>query len=165
MVRRMINLKAFIDSMKLTWLRRVILSSSPWQSVMNNTINFNELLVFGRIYTNAIQNKIKNNFGLMYYMHTQIFPNLLVKTLNILFFQVQYSITVRLWLATNQYIYKKWGQQEIKNINDLIHVNGELLFTGWIWTYLWYKNLFCSIFRIKAGNNGICKNIQYNKFL
>ena len=96
MVRRMINLKAFIDSMKLTWLRRVILSSSPWQSVMNNTINFNELLVFGRIYTNAIQNKIKNNFGLMYYMHTQIFPNLLVKTLNILFFQVQYSITVRL---------------------------------------------------------------------
>ena len=38
---RMINLKAFIDSMKLTWLRRVILSNSPWQSVMNNTINFN----------------------------------------------------------------------------------------------------------------------------
>ena len=29
---------------------------------MNNTINFNELLVFGRCYTNAIQNKIKNKF-------------------------------------------------------------------------------------------------------
>ena len=93
----MINLKAFIDSMKLTWLRRVILSNSPWHSVMNNTINFNELLVFGRCYTNAIQNKIKKiNFGLMYYMHTQIFSNLLVKTLNILFFQVQSSVTVRL---------------------------------------------------------------------
>ena len=58
----MINLKAFIDSMKLIWLRRVILSNSPWQSVMNNTINFNELLVFGSCYTNAIQNKIKNKF-------------------------------------------------------------------------------------------------------
>ena len=56
---RMIDLKAFINSMKLTWLRRNILSNSPWQSVMNNTINFNELLVFGRCYTNAIQNKIK----------------------------------------------------------------------------------------------------------
>ena len=44
---RMMNLKTFIDSMKLTWLRRVILLNSPWQSVMNNTINFNELLVFG----------------------------------------------------------------------------------------------------------------------
>ena len=59
---RMINLKAFIDSMKLTWLRRVILSNSPWQSVMNNTINFNELLVFGKCYTNAIQNKIEKFF-------------------------------------------------------------------------------------------------------
>ena len=92
----MINLKAFIDSMKLTWLRRVILSNSPWQSVINNTINFNGLLVFGRCYTNAIQNEIKIDFGLMHYMHTQIFANLLVKTLNILFFQVQSSITIRL---------------------------------------------------------------------
>ena len=92
----MINLKALIDSMKLTWLRKVILSNSLWQSVMNNTINFNELIVFGRCYTNAFQNKIKNKFGLMYYMHTQILSNLLVKTLNILSFQVQSSITVRL---------------------------------------------------------------------
>ena len=59
---RMINLKAFIDSMKLTWLKTVILSNSPWQSVMNNTININELLVFGRCYTNVIQNKIENKF-------------------------------------------------------------------------------------------------------
>ena len=42
----MINLKPFINSMKLTWLRRVILPNSPGQSVMTNTINFNELLVY-----------------------------------------------------------------------------------------------------------------------
>ena len=29
---------------------------------MNNTLNFKELLVFGRCYTNAFQNKIKNKF-------------------------------------------------------------------------------------------------------
>ena len=56
---RMINLGAFINSMNLTRLRRVILSNSPWQYVMNNTINFYELLVFERCYTNAIQKKIK----------------------------------------------------------------------------------------------------------
>ena len=83
----MINLKAFINNMKLTWFGRVILLNSPWQSVMNNTINFNELLVFGRCYSKAIQNQIKINFGLMYYMHTQIFSNLLVKTLNICSFK------------------------------------------------------------------------------
>ena len=29
---------------------------------MNNTINLNEILLFGRWYSNAIQNKIKNKF-------------------------------------------------------------------------------------------------------
>ena len=55
----MINLKAFISSMKLTWLRRVILSNGPWQSVVNNTINFNKLFVYGRCYANDVQKKIK----------------------------------------------------------------------------------------------------------
>ena len=41
----MINLKAFINSMKLTWLRRVIIPNSPWQSVISTTIKFKELLV------------------------------------------------------------------------------------------------------------------------
>ena len=31
----MINLKAFVNSMKLTWLRRVILSDIPWQCIVN----------------------------------------------------------------------------------------------------------------------------------
>ena len=37
----MINLKAFINSLKLTWLRRVIISNSPWQSVLNK-IKYNK---------------------------------------------------------------------------------------------------------------------------
>ena len=53
----MINLKAFVNSMKLTWLRRVILSDSPWQSIVNNKINFQELFSLGRSY---IDGPIKN---------------------------------------------------------------------------------------------------------
>ena len=97
---------------------------------MNNTINFNELLVFGRIYTNAIQNKIKNNFGLMYYMHTQILPNLLVKTLNIFFLSSPIFYNSKIMIGNQPIYIKKWDQQEIKNINDLIHENGDFLFTG-----------------------------------
>ena len=33
---KMVNLKAFINSMKLTWIRRSIISDSPWQSVGKN---------------------------------------------------------------------------------------------------------------------------------
>ena len=123
----MINLKAFIDSMKLTWLRRVILSNSPWQSVMNNTINFNELLVFGRCYTNAIQNKIKNKFWIdVLHAYSDILQLTGENTEHfVLSSPIFYNNKI---MIGNQPIYiKKWDQQGIKNINDLLHENGEFL--------------------------------------
>ena len=123
----MINLKAFIDSMKLTWLRRVILSNSPWQSVMNNTINFNELLVFGSCYTNAIQNKIKNKFWIdVLHAYSDILQLTGEDTEHfVLSSPIFYNSKI---MIGNQPIYiKKWDQQGIKNINDLLHENGEFL--------------------------------------
>ena len=38
----MINLKAYVNSMNLTWLKMVILSNSPWQSIVNYIINFQD---------------------------------------------------------------------------------------------------------------------------
>ena len=100
---RIINVTFFISSMKLTWFRRVILFDGPWQSVVNNTINFNKLLVSERCYDNAVQNKIKKN-GSMYLEHIQMISDLMVRTLNITFSQVQFSITITSQLATNQHI-------------------------------------------------------------
>ena len=50
----MINLKAFVNSMKLTLLRRVILSDSPWQYIVYNKINFQELFSLGRSYIDGL---------------------------------------------------------------------------------------------------------------
>ena len=58
----MINLKAFVNSMKLTWLRRVILSNSPWQSIVNYIINFQELFSFGKVYIDHLIKNVKNKF-------------------------------------------------------------------------------------------------------
>ena len=124
----MINLKAFIDSMKLTWLRRVILSNNPWQSVMKNTINFNGLLVFGRCYTNAIQNKIKNKFWIdVLHEYSDILQLTGEDTEHfVLSSPIFYNSKI---MIGNQPIYiykkKKWDQQGIKSINDLIHETGE----------------------------------------
>ena len=59
---KMINLKAFVNSMKLTWLRRVILSNSPWQSIDNYIINFQELFSFGKVYIDHLIKNVKNKF-------------------------------------------------------------------------------------------------------
>ena len=56
---RMINLKAFMSSMKITWLRRITLTDIPWQSVIKDTINFNELFSFGPNYIDSLLPKIK----------------------------------------------------------------------------------------------------------
>ena len=53
---KMVNLKAFIISMKLTWLRRVIISNSPW--LLNKNVNLTfveELFIFniGNTYSSA----------------------------------------------------------------------------------------------------------------
>ena len=58
----MINLIAFMNSMKITWLRRIIVTDSPWQSVIKNTINFNEIFSFGTNYIDLLLPKIKNKF-------------------------------------------------------------------------------------------------------
>ena len=57
----MINLKAFVNSMKLTWLRRVIISNSLWQSIVNYIINFQELFSFGKVYIDRLIENVKKN--------------------------------------------------------------------------------------------------------
>ena len=59
---RMINLKAFMNSMKLTCLRRITTAESPWQSIIKDTINFNEVFSFGTSCIQSLLSKIKNKF-------------------------------------------------------------------------------------------------------
>ena len=59
---KMINLKAFISSLKLTWIRRVLKSNSPWKLLFDNTININKLLHFGHIYCDSTIINISNCF-------------------------------------------------------------------------------------------------------
>ena len=118
---------AFKGSVKLTWLRRVILSNGPWQSVVNNTIKFNKLLVSGRCYANDVQKKIKNKFWIdvlraysdvlqlngenteYYILSSPIFHN--------------NNITI----GSKPIYIQEWDQKGVKNINDLVYDNGEFL--------------------------------------
>ena len=62
----------------------------------------------------------------MYFVHTQMSCSFLVRTLNITFYQVQFSTTIPSQLAANRYTYiKEWDQKGVKNINDLVHENGD----------------------------------------
>ena len=51
-----------MNSMKLTWLRRMLTSNSPWQEIIRNKIRFKELFSFGTSYLENILKNIKNKF-------------------------------------------------------------------------------------------------------
>ena len=58
---KMINLQAFISSMKATWLRRWIQTDSEWKD-LNSNINFKKLFDFGKAYADSIIKQISNPF-------------------------------------------------------------------------------------------------------
>ena len=70
---KMVYLKAFINNMKLTWIRRSIISDSPWQSVVENVINFKVFFSFGKKYVESLLKHVKINFGLTFLKHIQKF--------------------------------------------------------------------------------------------
>ena len=76
--------------MKITWLRRITLTDSPWQSVIKDTINFNELFSFAPNYVDSLLPKIKNKF-----------LKLLMRTL---FSQVHFSTITKSELGISQYV-------------------------------------------------------------
>ena len=58
---KMINLQAFISSMKATWLRRWIQTDSEWKD-LNSNVNFKKLFDFGKAYADSIIKQISNPF-------------------------------------------------------------------------------------------------------
>ena len=112
--------------MKLTWLRRVILSNGPWQSIVYDTINLNKLLVFGSCYANDVQNKIKNKFWIDVLRAYSDVLQLSGENTEyyILSSPIFYNNTIT--IGSKPIYIKEWDQKGVKNINDLVHENGDL---------------------------------------
>ena len=59
---QMINIKAFVQGLKLSWVKRLLNKTSQWQSLIKHSINFNNIINFGSIYTESSLKDIPNLF-------------------------------------------------------------------------------------------------------
>ena len=59
---KMINVKAFINSLKITWIRRLIRSKSGWVNITDELINIEKLCLCGKEFIENLINKITNPF-------------------------------------------------------------------------------------------------------
>ena len=59
---RMINLKAFMDSIKISWIRRCIQDIAKWINLINQYFNKTKLVSSGKHYVDKLILKIYNPF-------------------------------------------------------------------------------------------------------
>ena len=59
---KMVNLQAFIEALKLTWIRRLLSTDRKWQDFIKLDLQFEKLLGCHTEYVKKKINNLKNNF-------------------------------------------------------------------------------------------------------
>ena len=123
---RMINLKAFMNSMKLTWLRRITTTDSPWQSIIKGTINFYEVFSFGASYIESLLPKIKNKFwtDVLKAYSEMLKLNKIDNEDSVLSSPIFNNHEIK--VGNNPVWIKSWYKKGVIYINDLVRENGDL---------------------------------------
>ena len=69
----MINLTAFTQALKITWLRRILQKESKWQLLIRKFVNIEKAFCCGSEYTELASKNLRTNSGKMYLPLYQIF--------------------------------------------------------------------------------------------
>ena len=119
----MIDLKTYIHSLKLTWIRRILNTEGIWQNLLLQQFNLNNIINYGVEYLNIIISKQSNKFwkdALMAWQEMQKKENLYLKNLELT--PLWYNNNIKI---DNKYVnYKHWQEKNIFNINDIIKNDG-----------------------------------------
>ena len=121
---RMININSFIKALKITWLRRVIISSEniSWNKLSN--IDFQKLFSLGQGYVNEIKQLIDNPFW------RELLQNWADLCNRVKVETVQHVLDSPLWYnqklnnGGNYYI-KEWWKKGVRQISDILDEQGE----------------------------------------
>ena len=122
---RMIDIHAFITSLKVTWLRRIIMNSETDNWSILSGINFSRAASLGDGYFKSISKTLFNPFW-----------NDLVKSLHKFYSvlkieEIEDIIYSPLWCNTNlsedgTFLIKSWFEKGIRNVIDILDANGDI---------------------------------------
>ena len=148
---KMINIRAFIDALKSTWIRRLLTTDSKWLALITSQIKIDELTGNNMKY---IEDRIKRITNQFWKDVLQSIININKKTL----VTEEYVLTSPIYYNKNIQIggthiyYKSWFDNGIKYVNDLINEHGEfyeqtefMQKTGIQTNFLQYNGLIKSI--------------------
>ena len=122
----MVEIHAFVNSLKITWLRRIILNSETDNWRMLSGIDFSKIVSLGDCHFKSISKKLSNPFwkDLTYSLYLFCIA---VKPQGI-----EDILCSPIWCNSNfslnneTFIFKDWFDKGIRNIFDIVDINGHL---------------------------------------
>ena len=129
---KMINIKAYMDSLKLTWIRRLYNTNSKWQHILKTYINIDMLSNCGSEYISVCTREIKNEFWKNVFAAWHALMNKInnrdSKVKNILKIPIWYN---NLFQVDNSSVfYNEWYKKGVIIINDIIKDKKTCTFLG-----------------------------------
>lgn len=122
---KMINLSAFIASLKITWVRRLIINPGKWSFIQSENLNLKHVTSFGDNFIETSKNNLSNMFWKDVLQSYQLLlkkndPNTVEEFLSTPVFNNN------LFKIGNKPIfYKEWCRKGILTINDLVNDKGD----------------------------------------
>ena len=123
----MINLNAFSQALKITWLRRILQKESKWQVLIKTIVNIINVFCCGSDYTDSTLKNVKNVFW------KDVIKALsnLQKRLNVdddksCPYQTPIFCNKNLLVGGKSFFYKSWLEKGICFIQDLMDIEGNL---------------------------------------
>lgn len=121
---KMLNLNAFINSLKLTWIRRLIITPGKWSKVINHIITLKSITQYASIFGNKLAIKTKNKFwrDVLEAYVTFIDKQVPDQAQELLAVPIFYN---KLFMINDSHVHiKNWYGKGIIWVADLINENG-----------------------------------------
>lgn len=121
---KMVNLSAFIDALKTTWLRRLLLTDSKWQIFIKSEIDISKLTCCNTEYIKDKIKHMKNKFWVeVLHALIKINEHIILTEDTILKCQIFYNNDIK--IAGQTVYYDKWFKRGVRYVNDMVKDNGD----------------------------------------
>ena len=121
---KMINITAFIDALKSTWIRRLLMTDSKWQIFIKQYIQIEKLTSCGIKYLQETIINLPNKFWIDVLLSLiNLNKKMVLSDEDVLKSPLYYNDNIK--IDGTSIFFKVWFNKGIKYINDLIDENGE----------------------------------------
>lgn len=123
---KMINLEMFIKSLKITWIRRLIMTHGDWQLLTINYFDIGKIVNCGKHYTEKIISQIKNKFWKNVLLAFSEFSSS-IKNDTEDYSKCPLFYNSNILIGNKSIFLKSWYDKGIRYINDILDENGRIL--------------------------------------